>query len=189
MEHRGRTARGLAPSTREAYAWTMRTYVMPYFRGMRIGDRRTVDPVGPRPALEPLARSRAAQGVGTVRFRGVVGASAIATLGHAVASTTAATPTIPRTGAPVSDMAHPLAAAGRAAARNRLPEADLCRRFSGRKSVGDAELRVRRGGSPATPRPLVHRAPCALPTAGDRPVVSLRIANLALPVPARRSRT
>jgi len=37
-EYRGRTARGLAPSTRDAYALAMRTYVVPYFRGMRIGD-------------------------------------------------------------------------------------------------------------------------------------------------------
>jgi len=37
-EYRGRTARGLAPSTRDAYALAMRTYVLPYFRGMRIGD-------------------------------------------------------------------------------------------------------------------------------------------------------
>jgi hypothetical protein len=29
----GALPRGLAPSTREAYAWTMRTYVVPYFRG------------------------------------------------------------------------------------------------------------------------------------------------------------
>jgi hypothetical protein len=36
--YRGRTSRGLVPSTREAYAWTMRTYVVPYFRGTR--DRR-----------------------------------------------------------------------------------------------------------------------------------------------------
>ena len=38
VEYRGRTASGLAPSTREAYAWTMRVYVVPYFRGTRIGD-------------------------------------------------------------------------------------------------------------------------------------------------------
>lgn len=38
VEYRGRTAHGLAPSTREAYAWTMRVYVVPYFRGRRIGD-------------------------------------------------------------------------------------------------------------------------------------------------------
>ena len=43
VEYRGRTARGLAPSTREAYAWTMRTYVIPYFRGTRIGDLRRAD--------------------------------------------------------------------------------------------------------------------------------------------------
>lgn len=33
VEYRGRTSRGLAASTREAYAWTMRTHVVPYFRG------------------------------------------------------------------------------------------------------------------------------------------------------------
>ncbi|HEV2785119.1 MAG TPA: N-terminal phage integrase SAM-like domain-containing protein, partial [Solirubrobacteraceae bacterium] len=38
VEYRGRTAHGLAPSTREAYAWTMRVYVVPYFRGRRISD-------------------------------------------------------------------------------------------------------------------------------------------------------
>lgn len=38
VEYRGRTAHGLAPSTREAYAWTMRVYVVPYFRGKRIGE-------------------------------------------------------------------------------------------------------------------------------------------------------
>jgi integrase len=43
VEYRGRTSRGLAPSTREAYAWTMRTYVIPYFRGTRIGDLRRAD--------------------------------------------------------------------------------------------------------------------------------------------------
>jgi hypothetical protein len=43
VEYRGRTARGLAPSTREAYAWTMRTYVIPYFRGTRLGELRRAD--------------------------------------------------------------------------------------------------------------------------------------------------
>lgn len=38
VEYRGRTSRGLAPSTRDAYASTMRTHVVPYFRGRRIGD-------------------------------------------------------------------------------------------------------------------------------------------------------
>jgi integrase len=42
-DYRGSTNRGLAPSTREAYAWTMRTYVIPYFRGTRIGDLRRAD--------------------------------------------------------------------------------------------------------------------------------------------------
>jgi len=58
-EYRGRTARGLAPSTREAYAWTMRTYVVPYFRGMRIGDigradvKRFIDHLSAMPARHP----------------------------------------------------------------------------------------------------------------------------------------
>jgi integrase len=43
VEYRGRTSRGVAPSTREAYAWTMRTYVIPYFRGVRIGELRRAD--------------------------------------------------------------------------------------------------------------------------------------------------
>jgi integrase len=43
VEYRGRTSRGLAPSTREAYAWTMRTWVIPYFRGMRLADVRRSD--------------------------------------------------------------------------------------------------------------------------------------------------
>ena len=57
IEYRGRTAHGLAPSTREAYAWTMRVYVVPYFRGERIGDigradvKRFVDHLA---ALPPL---------------------------------------------------------------------------------------------------------------------------------------
>lgn len=38
VEYRGRTERGLAPSTRKAYALTMRLYVMPYFAGRRLGD-------------------------------------------------------------------------------------------------------------------------------------------------------
>jgi hypothetical protein len=43
VEYRGRTARGLTTSTRDAYAWTMRTWVIPYFRGTRIGDLRRAD--------------------------------------------------------------------------------------------------------------------------------------------------
>jgi len=38
VEYTGRTARGLAPSTREAYAWSMHAYVIPYFRGVRMSD-------------------------------------------------------------------------------------------------------------------------------------------------------
>lgn len=58
-EYRGRTCRGLAPSTREAYAWTMRTYVVPYFSGMRIGDigradvKRFIDHLAAIPARRP----------------------------------------------------------------------------------------------------------------------------------------
>ena len=43
VEYRGGTAHGLAPSTREEYAWAMRVYVVPYFRGRRIGDIRRAD--------------------------------------------------------------------------------------------------------------------------------------------------
>src|SRR5689334_13269339 len=42
-EYRGRTARGLAPSTRDGYALVMRTWVIPYFRGIRLGDLRRSD--------------------------------------------------------------------------------------------------------------------------------------------------
>lgn len=42
-EYTGRTARGLAPSTRAAYTWTMRTYVVPYFAGRRLGDLGPAD--------------------------------------------------------------------------------------------------------------------------------------------------
>jgi hypothetical protein len=43
IEYRGRTGRGLAPATRGAYAWTMRTWVIPYFRGARLGELRRAD--------------------------------------------------------------------------------------------------------------------------------------------------
>lgn len=38
VEYRGRTARGLSPSTRGAYRLIFETYVIPFFRGRRIGD-------------------------------------------------------------------------------------------------------------------------------------------------------
>lgn len=38
VEYTGRTARGLAPSTRTAYAWSMHAYVIPYFQGVRMSD-------------------------------------------------------------------------------------------------------------------------------------------------------
>ncbi|MDQ3742090.1 MAG: tyrosine-type recombinase/integrase, partial [Actinomycetota bacterium] len=43
VEYRGRTAHGLAPSTRDAYAWTMRVHVVPYFHGKRIGEISRAD--------------------------------------------------------------------------------------------------------------------------------------------------
>src|SRR4051794_4434380 len=43
VEYRGRTARGIAPSTRAAYALLFRTYVIPFFGGRRIGDVGRLD--------------------------------------------------------------------------------------------------------------------------------------------------
>src|SRR5947209_10864447 len=43
VEYRGRTARGISPSTRAAYALLFRTYVIPYFRCRRIGDVGRLD--------------------------------------------------------------------------------------------------------------------------------------------------
>src|SRR3954462_9724909 len=43
VEYRGRTARGISPSTRAAYALLFRTYVIPYFGGRRIGDIGRLD--------------------------------------------------------------------------------------------------------------------------------------------------
>ena len=43
VEYTGRTARGLAPSTRAAYGLMFRTHVIPYFRGERIGDIGPMD--------------------------------------------------------------------------------------------------------------------------------------------------
>lgn len=46
IDYRGRTARGLAPSTREAYAAVMRAWVIPYFPGVGLGELRRSDVKG-----------------------------------------------------------------------------------------------------------------------------------------------
>jgi len=74
-KYRGRTARGLAPSTREAYAWTMGVYVVPYFRGTRIGDigradvKRFVDHLA---ALEPRQRQQNATRLAASTIRKII---------------------------------------------------------------------------------------------------------------------
>lgn len=75
VEYRGRTAGGLAPSTREAYAWTMHVYVVPYFRGKRIGDigradvKRFVDHLA---AVAPRQRQQGATRLAASTIRKIV---------------------------------------------------------------------------------------------------------------------
>lgn len=38
VNYKGRTARGLAPSTRDDYAYQLREYVIPYFKTMKLGE-------------------------------------------------------------------------------------------------------------------------------------------------------
>src|SRR4051795_12800041 len=75
VEYRGRTARGLAPSTRAAYQLIFHTYVIPFFRGRRIGDirRRDVkDFIDYLIEIEPRHRQRGATRLAGSTIRRIV---------------------------------------------------------------------------------------------------------------------
>ena len=75
VEYTGRTARGLAPSTRAAYAWTMRTDAVPYFAHSRIGELGPADVKGfvtHLTRLKPLRPQQGAQRLAPATVRRIM---------------------------------------------------------------------------------------------------------------------